>query len=659
MTGTTKKFIKIDLSAFKLHLSCSPEIDITLYFNTPSRKFYLAVIALLVNEMKKKGTIKPIPLQKHLNELKLLNKTIGKEAGSSKKELLLHRIYKKWKDALPDLGKAPLFQIIGRKKRYDESMEKVYIFTEAEKDCWANLFEYMGSHENVRLKFALNRLSLSLEDVEIIYGNSSELPGDGWGRFIKHLSQNLEARSEAESVNGLNAISDPSPAPEDLNRSALDLRKQIVKFAITGLVIILVGFLFWQYNKPVSNIEVASIEEMALPLPENPSIAVLAFDNMTGDPGQDYFCDGIADEIITALSRIHQLFIVARNSSFFYKGKSVKIKQISEELGVRYVLEGSVRLSDDRVRITAQLIDALEGRHVWAKNYDHDFENTLKIHDDISLNIAQNLRIKLTDGEQARVFIGRYHNPEVFYKHEEAYSNFLKGTREGIEKYGRLAQEIIDLEPETEIGYRLLGWYHKFLFDRGVSRKENLKKAYGYAQKALLLNKKDPHTHSLLCQLYLRTKEYDKSIASGRRAIELLPNGSQAHMLLGNSLCYAGHFDEALVHSKMAVRLDPFPDYNTLLVLGRCYFAKEQYKNALAVLKRGEQRAPDSPQIQYYLAITNTMLGRKKEARVAAVKTVEQFPGMSVSFVTKTWRFKTKDRLGIILDAMRKAGFPE
>ena len=171
MIGTTK-FIKIDLNQFKLQLSCRPDIELSLHFNSPSRRFYLSVIALVINEMKKKDTSTSVLLQNHLDELILLNKTIGKGAGSSTKDHLLPRIYRKWKDVLPNLEKAPLFKIIGRKKRYDELMDKVYLFSEIEKDRWANLFEYMGSHENVRLRFAVDKLSLGWDDVYIVYGDS-------------------------------------------------------------------------------------------------------------------------------------------------------------------------------------------------------------------------------------------------------------------------------------------------------------------------------------------------------------------------------------------------------------------------------------------------------------------------------------------------------
>ncbi len=168
MVENTKSPIRIDLNEFKLHLHLKNRIQLTLYFNSPSRQFYLSVIALVVNEMKRLGRITSIPLEGHLGLLVLLNETIGGSAGSSDKENLLPRIYRKWKDTLPDLENAHLFKILGRRKEHDEGMSRTYPFAEAEKDNWANLFDYQGSEENVRLKFAVDRVGATLDDIEIL-----------------------------------------------------------------------------------------------------------------------------------------------------------------------------------------------------------------------------------------------------------------------------------------------------------------------------------------------------------------------------------------------------------------------------------------------------------------------------------------------------------
>ena len=174
MVEKIQQHIKIDLNQFKLHIDIKNKIELTLHFDSPSRRFYLSLIAFVVNQMKKLGKVTSISLQDHLELIVLLNRTVGSSAGSSDKENLLPRVYRKWKDALPNLEEAPLFRILGMKKEYDEGVGRTYQFTDAEKDCWANLFEYKGSGENVRLRFSIDRIGASLDDVVIVYEDSSE-----------------------------------------------------------------------------------------------------------------------------------------------------------------------------------------------------------------------------------------------------------------------------------------------------------------------------------------------------------------------------------------------------------------------------------------------------------------------------------------------------
>ena len=185
MEGSAKQSIRIDLSQFKLHITLKPKTELTLHFDSPSRRFYLSVIALVVNEMKRLGKITSIPLENYTDQLILLNETIGGSAGSSEKENLIPRIYRKWKDALPDLENAPLFKVVGRKKEHEDETGKIYRFSEAEKDLWANLFEYKGSEEHVRLRFSIDKLGAGLDDIAIVYEDS--LDAEAWERFISSL----------------------------------------------------------------------------------------------------------------------------------------------------------------------------------------------------------------------------------------------------------------------------------------------------------------------------------------------------------------------------------------------------------------------------------------------------------------------------------------
>src|SRR4030066_1728813 len=218
MAGNTKPPpITIDLNQFKLHIELKNRIALTLHFNSPSRKFYLSVIAFVVNEMKRQGKITSIPLGGHHDLLALLNETIGGSAGSSEEENLLSRIYKKWQHALPKLEEAPLFVVLGRKKGYEEGIGKTYPFTEAEKDNWANLFEYKGSHENVRLKFAIDKIGATLNDIAILYEDS--LNAEAWERFISSLKEKKVEPDKA--VSGEPEVVAP---PLERRRTVLQIR---------------------------------------------------------------------------------------------------------------------------------------------------------------------------------------------------------------------------------------------------------------------------------------------------------------------------------------------------------------------------------------------------------------------------------------------------
>lgn len=198
--------ITIDLDQFRLHIDLKNRIKLSLHFNSPSRKFYLSLIAFVVNEMKRIGKIASIPLEGHHDLLALLNETVGEAAGSSEKENLLPRIYRKWQQALPNLEEAPLFKVVGRKKELEEGVGKTYHFSEAEKDCWTNLFEYMGSEEHVRLRFAIDRIGVSLNDVVILFVGCQD--GEAWEKFISSLGQ-----KEEEKPKPVEAVSEESVAP--------------------------------------------------------------------------------------------------------------------------------------------------------------------------------------------------------------------------------------------------------------------------------------------------------------------------------------------------------------------------------------------------------------------------------------------------------------
>jgi adenylate cyclase len=427
------------------------------------------------------------------------------------------------------------------------------------------------------------------------------------------------------------------------------------RWAAVGLIVVAGALAIWNfYFRPP--FEPASVDKMAFPLPDKPSIAVLAFDNLSGDPEQEYFSDGIAEEIITALSKTDRIFVIARNSSFTYKGKPVKVQQVSEELGVRYVLEGSVRRSGDRVRITAQLVDAINGQHLWAERYDRDLKDLFELQDEITLKIVTSLRIQLTEGEQARIWGKKVKNFDVYLKSMEAQSLWRKGTKEGKIRFGQVAQEVIDMAPEYARGYRLLAWYYWYLARVGKSPRESIAKAFKLGQKALSLDVSDSDSHALLGSIYLVMGQHEKAIAAGERSVSFNPNGAMVHGLLGITLGYAGRLDEGIDHLKQGIRLNPFPAYWYFYQLGRIYREKGQYEEALKAFEKALNRSPDAFAVYVHLAATYIFLGREEEARTAASKVLELYPDFSVERAKKAWGYKNQAQLQLFVDALHKAG---
>jgi TolB-like protein/Tfp pilus assembly protein PilF len=456
-------------------------------------------------------------------------------------------------------------------------------------------------------------------------------------------------------------LSYPGAAAHRVVQAKVSLGKRWRTIAISAavVVVIAVGLGIWQFYMRRPAIEPASIDKMAFPLPEKPSIAVLPFDNMTGDPKQEFLSDGITENIIATLSKTELIFVIARNSTFVYKGKPVKVKQVAEELGVRYVLEGSVQKAEGRVRITAQLIDAITGHHLWSERYDRDLKDIFALQDEITMRILTALQIQLTEGEQARVWASRYDNIDLFMKHMEVRSLWRKRTKESIARMGEIGKEAIAMAPENPMGYISLAWNRWWFGMKGVSSQDNFKKAFELAQKARSLDESNPYPYGILSNIYFVMRQFDKAIASGERAVELDPNGAELHGLLGSTLCYAGKLDDGIDHLHQGIRLNPFPDSWYYFHLGRCYRQKGQYEEALTEFKKALQIHPDGMNNHIALAAVYVFLDRQEEAEAAAKKVMELNPKFSIARASKIWPYKNPADLRGLVDALRKAGLPE
>ena len=444
-------------------------------------------------------------------------------------------------------------------------------------------------------------------------------------------------------------------------RAASRWRIPAIAAAVVGIVVI-GGVAIWNFylRGPAPLTEVASEANMAFPLPEKPSIAVLPFDNLTGDPGQEYLSDGFTESIITSLSKIPKVFVIARNSSFTYKGKPVKVSQVAEELGVRYVLEGSLQRSGDTLRISAQLVDAVKGHHLWAERYDRNFKDIFAVQDEIAEKIVTALEVKLTEGEQERV-ARRYTDDaeaqDLFWRGMESHRRY---TKEAVLQARQLFERAIGRDPNFAAAYaRLSATYFLEWSLQWSEDPEALDRALKMAQRAVDLDDSLPLGHRMLGWILLWKKQFERAVAEARRAIELDPNFAEGYSRLATILHFADPSEEAIGFAQKAMRLDPHYPSNYLLHLGQAYYSMGQYEKAIAELKRAVTRNPNNAPAHRWLAAIFGQLGRNDEAQAEVAEIVRLSPGASV----QRWRHRVpyKDRaiLEQFIDGLRKAGLPE
>ncbi len=415
---------------------------------------------------------------------------------------------------------------------------------------------------------------------------------------------------------------------------------------------------YYIYLHQSGRIEPASVEKMAFPLPDKPSIAVLPFDNLSGDPGQAYLSDGITEDIITTLSKVPKLFIIARNSTFTYKNRSVKIQQVAEELGVRYVLEGSVRKAGNKIRITAQLIDAVKGHHLWADRYDRDLKDIFALQDEIAMKVLTALEVRLVGGHTS-LSISRGTDKL------EAYLTVLQG-REFHERSNRennfLArqkfEEALALDPNYAAAFNLLARTHFMDVWLGSSKspKESLMTAIDLTQKAIVLDDSLADSHALLGYLYTLIRQHDKAIAQGERAVELDPNSSLAYIWLGASLNYNGRNEEAVAMIEKAIRLNPMPPSSWYVFSSSALINAGRYEEAVTTSRKAVKLSPDNIFAQLALVLSCILSSRDEEARSAAAEVLRIQPNFSLENFAKRLPYKDPAYTERLVKAWRKAG---
>ena len=448
---------------------------------------------------------------------------------------------------------------------------------------------------------------------------------------------------------------------KSIDKKSVSKRRISILAGAAAVLAIAVAVGIWQFYGRRPPVEPASIERMAYSLPDKPSIAALPFDNLSGDPNQDYISDGISESIISALSKISEIFVIARNSTFYYKGKPLKVQQVAEELGVQHVLEGSIQRSGDRIRIMAQLVDAIKGHHLWSEKYDRDMRDLFDLLDEITKEVVVALEVKLTMGEQA---LTRHttENLEAWGYATRAYSIFERISKEDNAKARELFKKAIELDPNYVFAWRFLGSTH--FVDRQYgwteSRSESWKRYVECIEKALTLDPGDPEVNVVMGQIHLYQRQYDEAIARAEKAIALGPNNAAVYAHAGWYLLFVGRFEEAVLAINKATRLQPHYPWWYKSWLAQAYFQLGRYEDLLAVSNElfERSRKAEGSALQY-MACSCLKLGREEEARAYAKEALELFPNLSLEGHRRWFLFKDPDHLERWLDCMRKVGIPE
>jgi TolB-like protein/Tfp pilus assembly protein PilF len=397
--------------------------------------------------------------------------------------------------------------------------------------------------------------------------------------------------------------------------------------------------------------------------PAKPSIAVLPFLNMSGDVDQEYFSDGITEDIITALSSFRWFFVIARNSSFTYKGKTIEVKQVAEDLGVRYVLEGSVRKVGKKVRITAQLIDAPTGFHVWAERYDRDLEDIFAVQDEITHNIVRSVGPEFLSAEMKRAQRKDIRNLDVWDCIMRASSHHGRYTKKDTTEAQRLLHKAIELDPMSPEAFCLLAFTHlmQVQFGWSESTAKSIKEAEKAAQSAVAIDDRDAWAHTALGLVDLISKRYDDATGRLEKAIDLNPNLANAYGALGQAQALAGEYEAAVTHINKAIRLsphDPFAPY-WFGHLGVAAFADEHYEDARYWGRKTIQQNPMFPGGHRLMAASCGQLGRTQEAANELKELLLLMPGMTADDVRKQVPFKRSNDMERYIDGLRKAGLKE
>jgi adenylate cyclase len=395
----------------------------------------------------------------------------------------------------------------------------------------------------------------------------------------------------------------------------------------------------------------------ALELPDVPSVAVLPFANMSVDPEQEYFSDGITEDLIIDLSKISGLFVIARNSTFVYKGRAVDIQEVGRSLGVRYVVEGSVRKANGRVRITAQLLDTMTGGHLWADRYDRDVRDVFAVQDEVVEKIVAALAVRLTQDESERLTEDETDSLEAYEYAKRGWWHKHQFTRLDLEQSRRMFEQAIELDPQLAVAYTGLGFvYYEQWAQLWTQDPESLDRAYELGEKAISLDESESAAHSLLGHVHLWRGQHEEAIAELERAIALDPNNADHIRDLAEVLTFAGRAEEAIVLLEKAMRLNPHYPVTYPFALGTAYATLGQYQEAIAA---HEEALTLNPFFFYSHVVLASIYGGAGEEELAAHHVEEALkinPHLSLEVIRERLPFRDEEIPEGFLEGLRDAG---
>jgi adenylate cyclase len=427
----------------------------------------------------------------------------------------------------------------------------------------------------------------------------------------------------------------------------------------TALVVVIGAAAVWQLTlqKTPPPPEKAELIKVAIAPPDKISIAVLPFQNMTGDPQQEYLSDGMAEQLITGLSQTPDIYVTARTSSFAYRGKAMAAQQIAGQLGVRYLIEGSVQRDADRVRIHVQLIDGRNGEHVWAERYDRKFEDLFALQDQIAMEVMAAVNVKFSGFVAGSL---KYSRPSSI----KAYEYFLKGlhyhlgrNQKDVIPARQMFEEAIKLDPNYGIAYRWLGFVclDEIYFRMTKSFEKSIEQAEQAAQKSWEVDPEHP-PYALLSATSRTKRDFDNAILYAEKAVELDPNNAGNYFILGLAYYFGVRYEEAIENFETSLRLTPVRPPNYLTNLGRSYLGNKQYDMAILIFSETLERYPDFPGCWGGLTVAYELFGNHEKALWAAENIMRISPKFSLAGDEKSWATKDEEFKKRFYDALRSAG---